>query len=197
MLHILTLTYLHGPDAVASSRPAHVAWLRGQLEAGRIVVAGPQTSGGGAVIITAELSELEVADLISSDPWVEAELVSYDRVSLNPKYLAPGVFLSAQPDESVTLINVALTNDSGASINALSEAVNYVAGTAAGFRGARLLTSVEKDSIINLAQWDSETQFRAIFDDPDFTSRYEAFAETIESSRFRLYRTDRVISPTV
>lgn len=197
MLHILTLTYLQDPDVVAAAKPAHVNWLREQVNEGRILIAGPQSTGGQGVVITADLSEKQVEDLISTDPWVDAHIVRYDRVSIHAKYLAPGVFTNPQHDDSVTLINVVLTNDIDTSIDALGDMVDYVAAAAEGFRGARLLTSVQSDTIVNVAQWDSEAHFNAIFEDPDFASRYETFSDTTESSRYRLYRTNRVISPAL
>ncbi|SEF12187.1 Uncharacterized conserved protein YciI, contains a putative active-site phosphohistidine [Arthrobacter alpinus] len=195
MLHILTLSYLQDPETMTLHKEGHVAWLHEQLNAGRVIIAGPQPSGQGGLIVTANLSEAQVCELIATDPWVGAGLVSYDRTSVDAKYLAPGLFTNPANDDSVTLINVALTKDPEASIDLLSDAVDYVAGAAEGFRGSRLLTSVQNDTVINLAHWDSEDQFNAIFNDPDFTSRYAAFAETTESSRYRLYRTKRVISP--
>lgn len=195
MLHILTLSYLQDPEVMTVHKDVHVAWLREQLDAGRVIIAGPQQSGRGGLIITGDLSEAQVGELIETDPWVGEGLVTYDRVSFDAKYLTPGLFTNPVNDDSVTLINVALTTDPDVSIDMLSDAVDYVAGAAEGFRGSRLLTSVQNDSIVNLAHWDSEAQFNEIFNDPDFTSRYAAFAETTESSRYRLYRTKRVISP--
>lgn len=195
MLHFLTLTYQAEPDVMAAHKVSHVTWLREQLDAGRVIIAGPLADAAGGVIVTADLSEEEVDALIATDPWIDAGLVTYDRVGFDGRYLTPGLFTKPVNDDSVTLINVALTKDPDVSIDMLSEAVDYVAAAAEGFRGSRLLTSVQEDTVINLAHWDSEAQFNAIFDDPDFTSRYAAFAETTESSRYRLYRTQRVISP--
>ncbi|MBC3839997.1 hypothetical protein GXW82_06725 [Streptacidiphilus sp. 4-A2] len=92
------------------------------------------------------------------------------------------------------LINVATTGAAEETVDALALAVRHVAATAPGFRGSRLLTSVEGDAV-NLAAWSSEKEFAAIFDDPEFTRLYGEFAKTTEGAKFRLYRTSRVFSP--
>nr|WP_272910305.1 antibiotic biosynthesis monooxygenase [Streptomyces mexicanus] len=93
------------------------------------------------------------------------------------------------------MINVATTEDAPATVDALAEAVRHVAATADGFRGSRLLTGVDGDAVVNLASWSDEKRFRAIFDDPEFTRRYEDFARTTTGAKYRLYRTSRVITP--
>lgn len=106
MLHILTLTYLQNAEAVAAIRPRHVNWVRDQIDAGRILIAGPKTSGGGGVIVTANLSDERVDELIATDPWVGAGIVRYDRVSVDAKHTAPGVVADPAPHELPLIQNV-------------------------------------------------------------------------------------------
>ncbi|MCD2108569.1 MULTISPECIES: antibiotic biosynthesis monooxygenase [Rhodococcus] len=192
-MFVLQLTYLADPDVLTRSKPDHIRWLREQINAGTVVAAGPR-DGGGGVVITSDLDDEAVDKLVASDPWTVDGLARYDRIHFASTYSAPGVFPRPNSDE-VTLINVALTDDPQKSLAALNDAVDHVAHTATGFLGSRLLRSTQNDSIINFARWNSLNEFEAIFDDPEFTTRYAAFAETTTEARYRLYRSAHIISP--
>jgi uncharacterized protein YciI len=194
VIHILTLTYLVPRDTVTAHMAEHKAWLRDHADQGRILLSGPRPDGG-AVIVTADLDEATVRELVGSDPWTRLGVASYDIVAFEARNVSPGVVTAAEPDESVLLINVATTEDAPASVDALASAVEHVAATADGFRGSRLLTSVDGDAMVNLAAWTDEKRFNAIFDDPGFMRHYEAFARTTTGAKYRLYRTSRVITP--
>ncbi|MFE4963431.1 YciI family protein [Streptomyces sp. NPDC056660] len=194
MIHILTLTYLVPRDTVTAHMAGHKAWLREHADQGRILLSGPRPDGG-AVIVTADLDEATVREMVESDPWTRLGVASYDTVAFEGRNASPGVVTAAVPDESVLLINVATTDDAPASVDALASAVHHVAATADGFRGSRLLTSVDGDAMVNFAAWTDEKRFNAIFDDPEFMRRYEAFAKTTTGAKYRLYRTSRVITP--
>ncbi|MFD4511531.1 YciI family protein [Streptomyces sp. NPDC058457] len=194
MIHILTLTYLVPRDTVTAHLAEHKAWLRDHADRGRILLSGPRPDGG-AVVVTADLDEATVRELVDSDPWTRLGVASYDVVAFEARNVSPGVVTAAEPDESVLLINVATTEDAPASVDALASAVEHVAAGADGFRGSRLLTSVDGDAMVNLAAWTDEKRFNAIFDDPEFMRRYEAFAKTTTGAKYRLYRTSRVITP--
>ncbi|MDH6197155.1 uncharacterized protein YciI [Mycobacterium frederiksbergense] len=91
MFHVLTTTYLKPLDVVDQTRPAHIAWLNEEVAAGRILLAGRLESATGAVLITADLSEEEVEDVIARDPYTLAGLVRCERVSFNGSVRAPGL----------------------------------------------------------------------------------------------------------
>ncbi|NEB36889.1 antibiotic biosynthesis monooxygenase [Streptomyces sp. SID14515] len=194
MIHVLTLTYLVPRETVLAHMPEHKAWLREHGDQGRILLSGPRPEGG-AVIVTADLDELQVRDLIESDPWHKLGVASYEQLAFEGRNASPGVITAAEPDDGVLLINVATTEDAAASVASLASAVDHVAATADGFRGSRLLTSVGGDAIVNFAAWENQDKFDAIFKDPEFTRRYEEFATTTTGAKFRLYRTSRVITP--
>ncbi|MGW7413912.1 YciI family protein [Streptomyces sp. NPDC054863] len=196
MIHVLTLTYLQPRDVVTAHMAEHKEWLRGHSNLGRILLSGPKPDGG-AVIVTADLTDDEARQLIESDPWHRDGIAAYESASFEGRNASPGMVTSPVPDEAVFLINVATTEDAEASVNALATAVDHVAATADGFRGSRLLTSVDGDAVVNLAAWTGQKEFDAIFDDPEFIRGYQAFAETTTGAKFRLYRTSRVISPNL
>ncbi|MCV7064504.1 GTP cyclohydrolase [Mycolicibacterium farcinogenes] len=91
MFHVLTTTYLKPLDVVDQTRPAHIAWLEEEVAAGRIVLAGRLESATGAVLITGDLTEEEVEDVIARDPYTVAGLVRCERTSFNGAFRAPGL----------------------------------------------------------------------------------------------------------
>ncbi|QRY49077.1 YciI family protein [Mycolicibacterium septicum] len=91
MFHVLTTTYVQPVDVVDQTRPAHIAWLEEEVAAGRIVLAGRLESATGAVLITGDLSEEEVEDVIARDPYTLAGLIRCERTSFNGAFRAPGL----------------------------------------------------------------------------------------------------------
>ncbi|WP_029111469.1 YciI family protein [Mycobacterium sp. URHD0025] len=89
MFHVLTTTYLQPLDVVDQTRPAHVAWLKDEVAAGRILLAGRLESATGAVLITGDLTEEEVEDVIARDPYTVAGLIRCERTSFNGSVRAP------------------------------------------------------------------------------------------------------------
>jgi uncharacterized protein len=91
MFHVLTLTFLQPLDVLEETRPAHVAWLKREVEAGRLILAGRQEDQKGGVLITGDLSADEARDVIASDPFQQAGLVRYERLGFNGAFRAPGL----------------------------------------------------------------------------------------------------------
>lgn len=91
MFHVLTLTYVQPLDVVDETRPAHVAWIRREIEAGRMLLAGRQESQQGGVLITGDISIEDAEALMAEDPYQQAGLVRYERVSFNGSLRAPGL----------------------------------------------------------------------------------------------------------
>ena len=90
MFHVLTLTYLQPLDVIEQTRAAHVEWLKDEVAAGRIVLAGRQESQGGGVLITGDWGHLPLAGDIDRDPYQQAGLVAYERLAFNGAFRAPG-----------------------------------------------------------------------------------------------------------
>lgn len=89
--HVLTLTYLQPLDVIDKTRPAHLDWLKNEVDAGRIVLGGRVEDQSGAVLITGDISAEEADALIESDPYQQAGLVRYERASFNGAFRAPGL----------------------------------------------------------------------------------------------------------
>ncbi|BBY79345.1 GTP cyclohydrolase [Mycolicibacterium pulveris] len=91
MFHVLTSTYLQPPDVINQTRPAHLEWLKGEVEAGRILLAGRREDESGAVLITGDISAQEAQDIVDRDPYTSAGAARYERVAFNSAFRAPGL----------------------------------------------------------------------------------------------------------
>ena len=50
-MHVLKSTYLQPPDVVEQTRPAHLEFLKEEVAAGRLLLAGRQEDGSGGMLI--------------------------------------------------------------------------------------------------------------------------------------------------
>lgn len=91
VFHIFTSTYLQPADVVAQTRPAHLDWLAEEVAADRILLAGRLEDQSGAILLTGDLSVDDAEDLIGRDPYVQAAVAGYQRVSFNGAFRAPGL----------------------------------------------------------------------------------------------------------
>jgi len=88
---VLTSSYLQPLDVIEQTRPAHIAWLKDEVQAGRIVLAGRQESQNGAVLIAGDIGVEQAEKLIAADPYQRAGLVRYERLGFNGAFRAPGL----------------------------------------------------------------------------------------------------------
>ncbi len=72
MFYVLKSVYLQSPDVVEQTRPAHLEFLKEEVDAGRLLLAGRQEDGSGGMLITADISADDVADMIERDPYTRA-----------------------------------------------------------------------------------------------------------------------------
>ena len=91
MIHVLKSTYLQPPDVVEQTRPAHLEFLKEEVAAGRLLLAGRQEDGSGGMLITADLSAEDVDELVARDPYTRAGVANYERTSFNGAFRAPGL----------------------------------------------------------------------------------------------------------
>jgi uncharacterized protein YciI len=84
-------TYLVPPDVVEQTRPAHLEWLKDEVAASRIVLAGRLDDGSGAVLITGDMSVEDAQDIVARDPYTDAGVAHYDLTSFNGAFRAPGL----------------------------------------------------------------------------------------------------------
>ncbi|OBK74063.1 YciI family protein [Mycobacterium sp. 1274761.0] len=91
MIHVLKSTYLQSPDVIEQTRPAHLDFLKDEIAAGRLLLAGRQADGSGGVLITADLADEDVDAMVARDPYTRAGVASYERTSFNGAFRAPGL----------------------------------------------------------------------------------------------------------
>jgi uncharacterized protein YciI len=82
---------LQPPDVVEQTRPAHLEWLKGEVAASRILLAGRLDDGSGAVLVTGDMSVEDAHDIVARDPYTDAGAARYDLTSFNGAFRAPGI----------------------------------------------------------------------------------------------------------
>ena len=88
---MLKSTYMQSPDVVDQTRPAHLEFLKAEIDASRLLLAGRQEDGSGGMLITADMSTEDAQDIIDRDPYTRAGVARYERSSFNGAYRAPGL----------------------------------------------------------------------------------------------------------
>ena len=91
MIHVLKSTYLQPPEVIEQTRPAHLEFLKEEIAAGRLLLAGRQEDGTGGMLVTGDVSIEEAADIIARDPYTKAGVANYERTSFNGAFRAPGL----------------------------------------------------------------------------------------------------------
>ena len=91
MFHVLKSTYLQPPDVIEQTRPAHLTWLREEIQKGRLILAGRQADQSGGMLITGDMGDDEAENVIASDPYQQAGVARYERFAFNGAFRAPGL----------------------------------------------------------------------------------------------------------
>jgi uncharacterized protein len=91
VFHVLKSTYSQPPDVIERTRPAHLEFLRDEIAAGRLILAGRQEDSSGGVLITGDISVEEAQDIIARDPYTRADVARYQRLSFNGAFRTPGI----------------------------------------------------------------------------------------------------------
>lgn len=91
MIRVLKSTYVQPPDVIENTRPAHLEFLKEEVAAGRLLLAGRQEDGSGGVLVTGDISADEAQDIVDRDPYTRAGVADYQRLSFNGAYRAQGL----------------------------------------------------------------------------------------------------------
>jgi uncharacterized protein YciI len=91
VFHVLKSTYLKPPDVVEQTRPAHLEFLKAEIEAGRLLLAGRQEDSSGGMLITTDMSTEDAQDIVDRDPYTRAGVGRYERFSFNGAVRATGL----------------------------------------------------------------------------------------------------------
>jgi uncharacterized protein YciI len=91
VIHVLKSTYLQSPDVVEQTRPAHLEFLKEEIAAGRLLLAGRQEDGSGGVLVTGDIDAAAADDMVARDPYTRAGVANYERTSFNGAFRAPAL----------------------------------------------------------------------------------------------------------
>jgi uncharacterized protein len=91
VFHVLKLTFLQPLDVIEQTQAAHLAWLQKEIGNGRLILAGRQADQSGGVLITGDIDDHEADNVVASDPYQQAGVASYERITFNGAFRAPGL----------------------------------------------------------------------------------------------------------
>lgn len=91
MIHVLKSTYLQSPEVVEQTRPAHLEFLKDEIAAGRLLLAGRQEDGSGGMLITSDIDAADADAMVARDPYTQAGVANYERTSFNGAFRATGL----------------------------------------------------------------------------------------------------------
>ena len=91
MFHVLKSTNLQSSDVVNQTRPDHLEWLKGEVAAGRIMLAGRLEDESGAILLTGDISVEDAQGIVDRDPYSAVGAARYERLSFNGAFRAPGL----------------------------------------------------------------------------------------------------------
>lgn len=91
MFYVLKSTYLQPPAVVEQARPAHLEFLKAEIDAGRLLLAGRQEDNSGGMLITTDMSTEDADDIVARDPYTQAGVARYERLSFNGAFRAQGL----------------------------------------------------------------------------------------------------------
>ena len=90
-MFVLLLTYRAPLERMDELRPAHVAYLQEQYDAGIFIVSGRQRPPVGGVIITGDLDRARLERIIATDPYVTEGVAEYTVVEFGPTKVSSAV----------------------------------------------------------------------------------------------------------
>lgn len=88
MLHAVTLTYLAEADAISAHLDAHKQWLIRGFTEGKIIFAGPLSSGAGGYVLFQGDNVRDIHHFLQDDPFVLHNIADAEVVSIEPALCA-------------------------------------------------------------------------------------------------------------
>ena len=94
-MFVVVINYTKPIEHVDAVRNEHLAWIGEQTKAGRLLLAGRQTSGKGGVLIFNVASRAEVEGYCKQDPYAQNAVATYDYIEFDAKSGALAAQLTA------------------------------------------------------------------------------------------------------
>ena len=84
-MFVVVITYTKPVENVDAVRTEHLAWIAEHTKAGRLLLAGRQTSGKGGVLIFNVPARAEVEAMCKEDPYAKNSVATYDFIEFDAK----------------------------------------------------------------------------------------------------------------
>lgn len=84
-MFVVVINYTKPIEHVDAVRNEHLAWIGEHTKAGRLLLAGRQTSGKGGVLIFNVASRAEVEGYCQADPYAKNAVATYDYIEFDAR----------------------------------------------------------------------------------------------------------------
>ena len=82
-MFVVVINYTKPIEHVDAVRNEHLAWIGEHTKAGRLLLAGRQTSGKGGVLIFNVASRAEVEEYCKNDPYAKNAVANYEFIEFD------------------------------------------------------------------------------------------------------------------
>jgi len=84
-MFVVVINYTKPLEHVDAVRNEHLAWIAEHTKAGRLLLAGRQTSGKGGVLIFNVTSRADVEGYCKNDPYAKNAVATYDFIEFEAR----------------------------------------------------------------------------------------------------------------
>ena len=89
-MFLLITRYTVPPDQMGDQAEGHRAWVRGHVDAGHFIAAGPEVPLQGGIAIAVGVTRAQLAEWITHDPYHVHGLAQYDIREYSIEATGPG-----------------------------------------------------------------------------------------------------------
>jgi len=83
-MFIINLTFTATPEALAETRPKHIAYLKPFYEQGIFHIGGRKADGSGGLILTNNMNEKVLHAIMEEDPFIKSNNATYRVTEFTP-----------------------------------------------------------------------------------------------------------------
>lgn len=88
-LYAAVLRFTQTKDKIAGQQDAHNSWLRAQMASGHLLLAGPQLSRRGGIMLIQAEDEADAAAILCTDPFQTHDLAEVEILPFEAALCAP------------------------------------------------------------------------------------------------------------
>lgn len=90
-MYLVFVNYLKPEEQVAPVRRAHYEFADRHFSSGEFVLGGRRSPGDGGFILVRALGRDRVQEIMSQDPYLEAEVAEHELIELQPARVQPAI----------------------------------------------------------------------------------------------------------